>query len=341
MMTIRLVGISAIALVAVCATLARAEDISAKKVFIKDNADATKRLIQAQSVDVGVQFSEADDPSANGAALHVYSATDDFCAILPPGTDWVSKNNKVWKYKNKGTKNTAQVKNGKLAVKIKAGVTYTLSDNGTQGTVNVQVQFGAGTRYCMRCTGNKKDEAFKFLGKDCVAAACDAEPSSCNPPIPTTTTSTMGIPTTTSSTTPQTPGIKGALTPTLGRFNYNAAIGLPAANAACNTNFAGTHACTYAELQSAEAAGDLVGLKDTANTPVTSFWAIDSSQPVLQQCQDDAAGGSLLNWEYATAHTLSRGEKVALTNATGALGVLQMSQLCSIGGTASWVGCCH
>ena len=73
---------------------------------------------------------------------------------------------------------------------------------------------------------------------------------------------------------------------------------------------------------------------------VTAFWAIDSSQPPLQQCEDDAAGGSLLNWEYATAHTDSRGEKVAL-NPDGTLGPLQMGQFCSIGGTPAWVGCCQ
>ena len=74
---------------------------------------------------------------------------------------------------------------------------------------------------------------------------------------------------------------------------------------------------------------------------VTAFWAIDSSQPPLQQCEDDAPGtGSKLNWEYATAHTSSRGEKVAL-NPDGSLGTVQMSVFCSIGGTVAWVGCCH
>ena len=134
--------------------------------------------------------------------------------------------------------------------------------------------------------------------------------------------------------------IKGALNATAGRFNFNATLGLPGANAACNASFGGTHACTYQDLQSAAAAGDLVGLKDIGNMTVTSFWAIDSSQPPLQQCQDDVAGGSGLNWEYATAHTASRGEQVALDNATGALGPLKMGVQCNIAGT-SWVGCCQ
>jgi hypothetical protein len=134
--------------------------------------------------------------------------------------------------------------------------------------------------------------------------------------------------------------LKGALTATPGRFNYNLTVGLPGANAACSSSFAGTHACTYAELQSAATAGDLVGLKDTANNAVTAFWAIDNSAPALQQCEDDTPGtGSLLNWEYPTAHTASRGEKVALTNATGVLGSLQMNLQCNF--STAWVGCCQ
>jgi hypothetical protein len=140
--------------------------------------------------------------------------------------------------------------------------------------------------------------------------------------------------------TPTPAVLKGALTATNGRFNYNLTLGLPGANAACNTSFPGTHACTYSELQSAAAAGDLDGLKDTANNMVTSFWAIDNAQPALQQCQDDATpGGSFLNWEYGTAHTASRGQKVSLNNATGVLGSLQSSLQCNLSG-ASWVGCC-
>ena len=127
------------------------------------------------------------------------------------------------------------------------------------------------------------------------------------------------------------------MTATPGRFNYNLTVGLPGANSACNTNFAGTHACSYTELQSAATAGQLVGLKDIANMTVTSFWAIDSAADPLQQCNDDVS--SHLNWEYATAHTMSRGERVPLDNGTGALGALLTSVQCNIAGT-SWVGCC-
>src|SRR5437762_12975217 len=155
----------AVAVVCVAAypAVSVAADISAKKISIKDNADPAKRQLQAASKDAGVQLSQADNPATNGAALHAYSATDDFCAVLPAGANWKSKNS-VWKFSDKATKTSAQIGDGKLSVKMKSGVTYSLADNGTQGTVNVIVQFGTGTRYCMRCSAPKKDTAKKYLG---------------------------------------------------------------------------------------------------------------------------------------------------------------------------------
>jgi hypothetical protein len=169
--------------------------------------------------------------------------------------------------------------------------------------------------------------------------ATNPTPPDCGGPITTTTTTPGGG--ATSTTVPGSPGtgVKGALTATPGRFNYNATLGLPGANATCNTNFPGSHVCTLTELQSAPASA-LAGLRDTASNAVTSFWAIDSSAPALQQCNDDAVGGSGLNWEYATAHTASRGQKVALNNGTGVLGSLQTGLQCNLSGN-SWVACCQ
>jgi hypothetical protein len=333
--------IVAVVLAALCPMRADAVDISAKKLSIKDTPDPAKRQIAVQSADPAVQFSQADDPAANGASLHVYSATDDFCIVLPSGSNWQNKGS-LWKFSDKATKDSAQVGNGKLSVKIKSGVTYTLADNATQGAVNVQVQFGNGTRYCMRCSNVKKDTAKKFLGKGCAATACDAEPTPCGSIATTSTTTTTTSSTTTStacSAIPTSMAVKGALTPTVGRFNYNLTLGLPGANNACNANFPGSHACTIQDLQAAPAS-DLACLRDVASGLVTSFWAIDGTAPVLQQCNDDAIGGSGLNWEYGTAHTASRGERVAVSQPAGALGPVQMSIQCNIAGN-SWVGCCQ
>jgi hypothetical protein len=336
--------LAGIALVTVCAGVAPAANISTKKLSIKDAADVSKRQIQILSVDPGVLYSAAGNPSANGASVHVYSATDDECVIFPAGASPIWKNTTTkWQFKSKTTKNAVQIKNAKLIVKLKTGVTYSLADNMTQGAVNALVQFGTGTQFCMRCTGNKKDNASKFIGTACAAATCDPEPSPCVPPIPTTTTSTSTTTSTTSTTlctnVPTGTVVKGSLTATLGRFNYNLTLGLPGASAACNTNFPGSHVCTVQNLQSAPAS-DLACLKDITNVTVTSFWAIDQGAPPLQQCNDDAVGGSGLNWEYATAHTASRGEKVSLDNGTGVLGSVTSGLQCNLTGTA-WVGCCQ
>jgi len=149
--------------------------------------------------------------------------------------------------------------------------------------------------------------------------------------------------TTTTTTLPLGPGIHGALTPTFGRFNYMAGLGLTGAQDQCMLDFPGTtHPCTYAELVAAPTSR-LRGLKDTANGLVTSFWAIDASLDPLHNCNDDAPmTGSGKNWEYATAHTMSRGDKVPLDNTSGMLGSLQPSQVCAnLGNNAASVGCCQ
>jgi hypothetical protein len=338
-----IVGISALALLIAGAGRGRAADVTTKTLSIKDT-DPAKRQISVSSADPGVTHAQADDPATNGATLHVYSATDDFCAVLPSGLLWKDTGAK-WKFKDKATRNSAQVKDGKLSVKIKSGITYTLNE-ATQGTVNAQVQFGTGTKYCMHCTTAKKDEPGKYTAKACVAAACDPEPSGCPPPPTTTTTTTTTTSTTTTTcaagTTPPLLKLKGALPATAGRFNYVTGIGLMAADNACGDPmagaFPGTHACRYQELQAAAAVCDLVGLQATDASTVTSFWAIDDSAPPLTQCLDDGINPSFKNWEYQTAHTGSRGNWVALDNTHGALGMLQMGQQCNF--TTKWVGCC-
>ena len=234
MSKMRWLGLSALVLVAVCSAPARADDVSTKKLSIKDNADPTKRQFQVQSADAAVLLAGADAPDANGASIHVYSATDDMCIELPVGADW-STNGKVWKYKNKTTKNSAQIGDGKLSVKLKSGVTYTLANDAPQGAVNVVVKFGGGlgTSYCMRCSAPTTDDTKKFSAKTCAAVACDAEPSVC--PVP-----------------PPPPGVvlQGALPATTGRFNYNLMLGIPGSDAACAASFPGTshvHVCGATE----------------------------------------------------------------------------------------------
>lgn len=154
-------------------------------------------------------------------------------------------------------------------------------------------------------------------------------------PTPTPAPTAAPTPTPTPAFPPGTV-LKGILTPTTGRFNYNLVVGLSGSDAACASNFAGTHTCTYAELQSAEAAGDLDGAKDMSGTTVTSFWAIDPSHVNTLQC------ATTVPWDYATAHTGHFGEKVNLNNAAGTLGALQSGSAAGVFClNSSWVGCCQ
>ena len=160
----------------------------------------------------------------------------------------------------------------------------------------------------------------------------------------TTTSTTTTTTTSTTTTTCPTVNVPGALTPTKGQFNYNLTLGIPGANAACNTNFAGSHVCTYNELLCA-GPSELTGLQDTAAATVTVLWAIDPTAGALTQCFDDQnftlPTHPAHDWEYGTAHTGSRGNFVNLTNGTGVLGPLQMGAACAIGGTTRWVACCQ
>lgn len=165
------------------------------------------------------------------------------------------------------------------------------------------------------------------------------QPLELNCPCSQVTTSTTTDPTTTTTTTTSTTTLpagpvvlKGVLAPTNGRFNYNLTLGIPGADLACNGNFPGTHACLFSELESAEAAGDLVGITDLQGGTVTSFWAIDPTHDDDTQCTVSVA------WDYATAHTGQFAERANLDNASGTLAAVQSGVVCA---GQSWVGCCQ
>jgi hypothetical protein len=127
--------------------------------------------------------------------------------------------------------------------------------------------------------------------------------------------------------------VTGVLTPTTGRFNYNLSLGIPGADAACGTSYPGTHACELAELESAEASGDLAGIRDAGGAAVRSFWGIDAARGGPRQCWDEVA-----SYTYETAHLAWTGASRSLDNATGTLGAVRDPTLCS---ESHWVGCCR
>jgi len=177
------------------------------------------------------------------------------------------------------------------------------------------------------------------LGVDCDLFDDGVANLSCEVPGPTPTPTATLVPTPTPTVDPAII-FRGALTRSTGVFNYAMTPGVPGANAACNTAYNGSHACTYAELQAAELAGQLDGATDNAPTPnlVTIFWAIDPARPTTTQCSDEGLVPpmSAINWHYGTAHTSHFGESVTLNNMSGALGA-RAGDNC---GNMRWVGCC-
>jgi hypothetical protein len=326
--------------------------ILGKSLVVKDpkpGVDPTRRGILVFGRELQSPDTLIGDPLANGATVEVIAngaISNSQTYSLPAGAfspgswGWKALGNPVIGYTYKdpagvnGPVKVALIKKApsgtflvKVLVKGSLGsITVVPPASGTDGGMRFEIS--GGDTYCVNFGGPAggavknapasgiPNKLFKIVGK---AAA---------------PTSEAGCPV---LTTPPPGGVElqGALPATPGRFNYNLTLGLPGADAACNTFFAGTHACTYTELQAAEAAGDLVGLQDTGSNTVTSFWAIDPLKADLLQC----GGNGDPVWTYATAHTSSRGERVPLNNGLGTLGALVTSVQCNISGS-SWVGCC-
>lgn len=177
------IGFLASLLPVVCVPSARAVDISPSEMLIQA---VPKKSVKLASKDPAVQKSGAVEPDVFGASIHLYSATDDMCTILPPGANWVGGKFQ-WRYKNKATGAVAQIRDGSLSIKLTSGITFDLSDNDIQEAVNAQVRFGTGTKYCMRCSsqnmpgfvGTKLNTYKKYHAVRCFPDACDPEPSTC------------------------------------------------------------------------------------------------------------------------------------------------------------------
>ncbi len=108
-------------------------------------------------------------------------------------------------------------------------------------------------------------------------------------------------------------------------------MGVTGANAECEAQFAGSHACHITELQSAAEASELAGIEDIDGATVTSFWAIDPARSNVDQC------GVTVPWDYQTAHTGQFADVVTLNNDTGELGAVTENNGCF---QQRWVGCC-
>jgi hypothetical protein len=171
-------------LAVVCVPSARAVDISPQLILIKA---VPKKTITLRSADRAIQLSGAVEPDVSGATIHVYSATDDQCTVLPPGAGWAGGKSQ-WRFRDRATGAVAQIRDGSLSIKLISDVTFDISDNDSQNPVNAQVRFGNGTKYCMRCSGQnmggflgtKMDTNKEYFARHCFPDACDPEPPTCN-----------------------------------------------------------------------------------------------------------------------------------------------------------------
>jgi hypothetical protein len=166
--------------------------------------------------------------------------------------------------------------------------------------------------------------------------ALDATCESGSGPTPTPTPTFTPPPTATPTFVPGAI-IKGMLPRTSGFWTYGGTAGQPGGETLCAATYAGTHVCTFTELQSAETAGELVGASDNGGA-VTAFWKIDNTAGTAtdtKQCID-ALGTP--RWHYGTAHTTARGFYFNFNALMGDLG--SESPPVSCPGTTASVGCC-
>lgn len=203
---------------------------------------------------------------------------------------------------------------------------------GGGGALALCLSFASKCRVCQAI--NEMDGLFvncDLFDNGVADATCDSGTGPTPTPTPTATLTPSPTPTFQPGTI-----VQGFLPRTNGFWGYMAIPGLPGGESLCNATFPGTHVCTVADLQSAEALGELVGASDNMGA-VTRFWKIDPTETDLRQCVD-APPNATLRWHYGTAHTLSRGIYRNFSALTGALGTESSTVSCP--GTQASVGCC-
>ena len=162
----------------------------------KSSSNPSAHKIQYSAKDGEVVFTPGggaiDDPPTNGAAAVIFSATDCQCLTLAPAPavtpGWTQSPSSgtptKYKWKDKLTKSTAQVKAGKIKFKKKGGLTYGL-DATPQGEVEVQITFGnSPDKFCTRVAApsTTNDTATKYkanLAAGAFGPACSAVPDTC------------------------------------------------------------------------------------------------------------------------------------------------------------------
>jgi hypothetical protein len=170
-----------------------ADEISAKSVKIKDNADAAKQQAQYQSADAAIAVADGyADGASTGVSLHVFSPStaNDVCLRIP-ASDCTLKGADADTLACKSADRTdkIQIKPGKAKAKFKGDIGYELDALASQVPVVVVLRVGAAA-YCSICGDGGSDDVAKdgsdgkqIAVKNCDAVVCPAEPSTCGPPL--------------------------------------------------------------------------------------------------------------------------------------------------------------
>ena len=182
-----------VALAAALAVSAHAEDVSAKKIQIKDDPDGGKQRLSFLSSDAGIAPADGyTAATSSGISLHVFSlATSRDVCFQVAGTDCELKGPDADIVKCRTANRSAKVllKPGKAKVKLKGGTGWELDTLASQVPVAMVLRAGGAT-YCALCGDGGSDVVVKdgtdgaqVLAKTCEAVACPAEPTSCDLPL--------------------------------------------------------------------------------------------------------------------------------------------------------------
>jgi hypothetical protein len=168
---------------------AHAEDVSAKKMQVKDHADPAKQQVSFLSTDVGIT---ADDgytgATDTGVSLHVFSeatANDACLRAAPADCQVVGGDADILKCRSADRSANVLIKPGRARVKFKRGIGFELDALASQMPLVIVLRAG-GAAYCAVCGDGGSDvvvrdggDGKQVLAKTCEAVACPAEPSAC------------------------------------------------------------------------------------------------------------------------------------------------------------------
>ena len=179
----------AVAVTAALGAPVHAQEISAKKMQVKDHADPAKQQVSFLSKDVGIAMDDGYTGATDtGVSLHVFStatANDACLRAAPADCQVVGGDADILKCRSADRSANVLIKPGKARVKFKGGVGFELDALASQLPV-VMVLRAGGAAFCSLCGDGGSDDVVKdgtdgkqVLAKTCEAVACPAEPNAC------------------------------------------------------------------------------------------------------------------------------------------------------------------